>query len=88
MALYIRSAEVDRLAHELAEATGETLTEAVGAALRERLRRVRPLGESPEHRRRWEEAHRIILEARAECLAHGVVAPTKEEIEEMLGMDY
>lgn len=87
MALYIRSAEVDRLAHELAAATGETLTDAVGKAIEERLRRVRP-EEGQERRRRWEEAERIIREARAECQKHGVVAPTKEEIEEMLGMDY
>ena len=41
MALSIKSAEADRLARELAAATGETLTEAVTAALEERLSRCR-----------------------------------------------
>jgi antitoxin VapB len=41
MALTIRSVEADRLARELAAATGETLAEAVTAALRERLERRR-----------------------------------------------
>jgi antitoxin VapB len=39
MALNIKHAEADRLARELAAITGETLTEAVVAALRERLER-------------------------------------------------
>jgi antitoxin VapB len=39
MALSIKSSEADRLARELAAETGETLTEAVEAALRERLDR-------------------------------------------------
>jgi antitoxin VapB len=37
MALKIESPEADRLAHELAARTGETVDEAVIAALRERL---------------------------------------------------
>jgi antitoxin VapB len=41
MALNIKNPEADRLAHELAAATGETLTEAVIVALRERLTAVR-----------------------------------------------
>jgi antitoxin VapB len=39
MALSIKSDEADRLARELAAETGETLTEAVMLALRERLDR-------------------------------------------------
>jgi antitoxin VapB len=39
--LSIKNPEADRLARELAEATGETITETVVRALRERLRRVR-----------------------------------------------
>jgi antitoxin VapB len=39
MALSIKSDEADRLARELAAETGETLTEAVVTALRERLDR-------------------------------------------------
>ncbi len=41
MALNIRNAEAERLAAELARQTGETKTEAVAQALRERLARVR-----------------------------------------------
>lgn len=51
MALSIKNDEADRLARELAELTGETLTEAVVVSLRERLARKqavkdnRPLAE-------------------------------------------
>jgi antitoxin VapB len=41
MALSVKSPEADRLARELTAATGETITEAVVVALRERLERVR-----------------------------------------------
>lgn len=41
MALSIKSDEADRLARELAQQTGESLTEAVVVALRERLDRQR-----------------------------------------------
>jgi antitoxin VapB len=41
MALSIRNAETERLAAELAKETGETKTEAVTKALRDRLARVR-----------------------------------------------
>jgi antitoxin VapB len=41
MALSIKDEEADRLARELAAATGESLTEAVTKALRDRLRVVR-----------------------------------------------
>src|ERR1700680_1350372 len=40
MALSIKSDDADRLARELAAETGETLTEAVETALRERLDRA------------------------------------------------
>jgi antitoxin VapB len=40
MALNIKNPEADRLAHELANATGESLTEAVINALRDRLATV------------------------------------------------
>ena len=40
MALNIRNAEAERLATELARQTGETKTEAVTKALRDRLTRV------------------------------------------------
>lgn len=41
MALNIRNTEADQLAAEVARITGETKTQAVIAALRERLARVR-----------------------------------------------
>lgn len=41
MPLSIKNSEADRLARELAEATGETITETVIRALQERLRRLR-----------------------------------------------
>jgi antitoxin VapB len=41
MALSIKHPEADRLARELARETGEGITEAVLAALRERLARVK-----------------------------------------------
>ena len=46
MTLHIKDSKADRLARELAEATGETLTEAVTRALEERLapERVARLG--------------------------------------------
>ena len=41
MVLSIKSAQADDLARELASVTGESITEAVTAALRERLERER-----------------------------------------------
>ncbi len=41
MSLNIKNDETDRLARELAELTGESVTAAVTAALRERLEHVR-----------------------------------------------
>lgn len=40
MALNIKNPETDRLARELAEATGESVTQAITRALRERLERI------------------------------------------------
>jgi antitoxin VapB len=42
MALSIKNAETDRLAHDLAEATGETVTVAVTRAIQNRLDSLRP----------------------------------------------
>ena len=42
MVLNIKSDEADSLARELVNRTGETLTQAVITALRERLERMRP----------------------------------------------
>jgi antitoxin VapB len=48
MALHIQDPETDRLARQLSAATGETITQAVNAALRERLRIVSPSRSSEE----------------------------------------
>jgi antitoxin VapB len=52
MALSIKDPEADRLARELARQTGETLTEAVVRALRERLARHRRKRTAPTRRAR------------------------------------
>ncbi|MCH8491528.1 MAG: type II toxin-antitoxin system VapB family antitoxin [Oceanicaulis sp.] len=41
MGLSIKTEEADRLARELAQLTGETMTEAITKAMRERLERLR-----------------------------------------------
>jgi antitoxin VapB len=41
MALNIKNKEAEKLVHELAEVTGETMTAAIKEAVRERLDRVR-----------------------------------------------
>ncbi len=46
MTLHIKDSKADRLARELAEATGETLTEAVTRALEERLGRYQRRSEA------------------------------------------
>ncbi|HVO01178.1 MAG TPA: type II toxin-antitoxin system VapB family antitoxin [Candidatus Cybelea sp.] len=48
MALSIKDPEADRLARALAKVTGETLTDAVTNALRDRLRLVTGDGRTPE----------------------------------------
>jgi antitoxin VapB len=88
LALYIRSERVDRLARELAERTGESITTAVGKALEERLSHVKPQQPSRAVLERNRAALDHLWKAREACLTHGVVAPTKDEIEEMVGMEY
>ena len=61
MALSIKSPEADRLARELARHTGETITEAVTTALRERL--VRETGQNPD--RLLDDIERIVAEVAA-----------------------
>jgi antitoxin VapB len=87
LAFYIRSEQVDRLARELAAATGESITEAVGKALAERLQRVRPHEPSPSERERWQAIRRLCMDAREIARQTGFTPPTKEELEEMLGFE-
>jgi antitoxin VapB len=77
MALSIKSDEADRLARELAAETGETLTEAVEIALRERLER--------EHGRRT-----TSMRSRLKRLAADVAAlkvTDNRAAEEIIGYD-
>lgn len=62
MALSIRNPETDRLARELADATGETITEAISNALKERLERVRPAQSEEDIERKMAEARALIDE--------------------------
>jgi antitoxin VapB len=57
MALYIAKDEADLLARELAERTGETLTDAVVIALRERIERLRKPSRSEKLQRLRSIAH-------------------------------
>lgn len=63
MALNIRNPETEKLAAELARVTGETKTEAVTRALRDRLNRVR--SEGRRKRRLADELDEIALHCAA-----------------------
>jgi antitoxin VapB len=78
VALNIKHPEADRLARELAAATGETLTEAVVRSLRERLAHQarRPGPRSAKH---------VIEEARARLSRLPVLDPRTAD--EILGYD-
>lgn len=79
MALHIASPNVDRLARELAAATGERLTTAIEKALEERLARVRTGGPDPERQQRLDRTLRIMERAQAAARSHGVQPMTKAE---------
>lgn len=79
MALNIKYAEADRLARELARATGETLTEAVVNALRERLARQRRTRPVPQR------LAEIIHETQVRLARLPVLDPRSPD--EMLGYD-
>ena len=78
MALSIKDPEADRLARALAKETGENLTEAIVAALRERLARHR--------RRKQVSARRERLHAIVEGLRALPVLDRRSE-DEILGYD-
>lgn len=77
MALSIKSDEADRLARELAAETGESLTEAVVVALRERLAR--------QHARRRPPMSVRLRRLQSHVAALPVLDPRTPE--EMLGYD-
>jgi antitoxin VapB len=70
MTLNIRDPEVHELARAVANATGETMTQAVKQALRERLERVRTVDEALREQR-----VRDILEWAAQWRAAPVLDP-------------
>ncbi|HVN05392.1 MAG TPA: type II toxin-antitoxin system VapB family antitoxin [Bryobacteraceae bacterium] len=79
MALSIKAQEADRLARELAKTTGENITDAVIAALRERLHRE-------QHKR--EDKDLLLQEIRA-IAAHCASLPILDmrSEDEILGYD-
>jgi antitoxin VapB len=79
MALSIKNPETERLARELARVTGESLTEAITAAVRDRL--VRETGRDPdlEH---WLEGIREIQREVAKLPVYDARTP-----DEILGYD-
>ena len=78
MALNIRNSETEQLAEALAKLTGETKTQAVTVALRDRLERIR---RRRSGRRLAEELDEIALH----CSCLPVLDP--REAEELLGYD-
>jgi antitoxin VapB len=74
MALNIKHPEADRLARALAEATGESLTDAVLIALRERLQRHTGRGDGDALRRDLRRIQRQFVQGR------DPQAPTPDEI--------
>lgn len=79
MALNIKDREADRLARQLADLTGETITQAVTVALRERLER--------EEKRR--EAKDILVEEIMEISRRSAALPVYDPrpADEILGYD-
>jgi antitoxin VapB len=78
MALNIKNSETERLAHEVAQHTGETLTQAVTRALEERLERLRGRIRAPETLEK-------ILEISRRCSSQPDLDPRSPD--EILGYD-
>ena len=78
MALNIRNSEAEQLATELARATGESKTEAVTKALRDRLMRVRR-----------EKSRRRLVDELEEIAEHCASLPVLDgrSAEEIIGYD-
>jgi antitoxin VapB len=84
MALNIKDADTERLAHEVAELTGETKTRAVKVALDERLRRLK---RRIVRRDRAEALRRLLEDEIWPQIPEGVLGQpvTKKEREAILG---
>ncbi len=78
MALNIKDPETDRLARQLADLTGENITDAVKAALRDRLER--------EQRRRGKKIDRALLRAKQEEIARLPIVDDRSA-DKLLGYD-
>jgi antitoxin VapB len=79
MAIHIQDPETDRLARELSAVTGETITQAVNASLRDRLRSV-----VPEEPTKFEEEYIAAIEEIVQRLNALPVLDTRTE-DEILG---
>ena len=64
VALSVKSPEAERLAREVANATGESITQAITTALQERLQRLQATQEFAEYARGVERVQRSIRERR------------------------
>jgi antitoxin VapB len=80
MALSIKTKEADRLARELAQLTGESMTEAVTKALSQRLERERASRKADPDEVQRLLAHAARIRAQLDCRP-----VTKEEIDDMWG---
>lgn len=78
MALNIKDEETDRLARELAAATGESITEAARNAIRERLHRVRA--------QRVSDGDRLVVREIIERARREAIVDTRSD-EDILGYD-
>ncbi|TDR93375.1 type II toxin-antitoxin system VapB family antitoxin [Enterovirga rhinocerotis] len=80
MALSIKTDEADRLARELSRLTGETMTEAITRAMRERLERLRAAEEA-----RKDYVSRMEAFVRARAGRYDRRPVTKQEWDEAVG---
>jgi len=80
MALSIKTEEADRLARELSRLTGETMTDAITQAMRERLERLRA---EQEAQRDYVSRMKAFVRARASRYDRRPV--TKQEWDEAVG---
>ncbi len=83
MALKIEDSETEQLAAEVTRLTGESTTEAIRTALRERRQRLGLAHPGREHERIWRRlAEELWAEVPQELLGN---APSQQEQDELLG---
>lgn len=86
MALHIRSDHVDMLARKVAEKTGETITDAIGNALAERLARLED-GSKKDKETMVADLLAISERSAAAFRAAGITKTSRELIEELYDDD-